>query len=241
MSYAMTHLIIANEIANRLNITNKDIFMLANIAPDTVHSRADFTTRLKANAHFLQPNENWGEIYKEESMVIWYDRLRDIYSDKLKLVNNEKELAFLQGYTLHMLVDVFNCKLLYAKNLIAYNFDVEAMRGEYRRQCIIQDNYLYQNCQDNQAIMEALRRALESDISDEMLVHLGYSQFISVENIRDNIDFIMKGFREAKAADMEGLSMVSVEASKEFLKKVTDEAERILYDFPPVGDTFSME
>lgn len=57
MSYAMTHLIIANEFAKQKSIIDKNIFLLASIAPDAVHARMDFSKQIKANAHFLQPEE----------------------------------------------------------------------------------------------------------------------------------------------------------------------------------------
>ena len=65
------------------------------------------------------------------------------FADKMKLVTNEKEITFLKGYTLHILTDIFNCQLLYAPNLIRYDFKVDEMRDEYRRECILQDNFLY--------------------------------------------------------------------------------------------------
>lgn len=240
MSYAMTHLIIANEFADEMKIENKEIFLAATISPDAVHARLDFSPKLKADAHYLQPEEKWGHVYTEESMIIWYDRLRDFYNMKSKLVKNELERDFLLGYTLHILVDIFNCKLLYSPNLIKYDFDVDAMRAEYRRQCILQDNYLYQNYPDSPKLMKAITEGSQA-VTDRMLSELMLSEYISAKNVCDNVNYAVKNFSNAPMANLTGLSMVSVEASEYYLATVKNEAERMLYSFPPVMRSFRMD
>lgn len=240
MSYAMTHLIIANEFDKIRNVKYKDLFLLASVSPDAVHAKKDFTFKIKADSHYLQPEENWGEIYTEEAMVKWYDRLRDFYNAKHRLVENEDDEIFLQGYTLHILTDIFNCKLLYARNLIRYDFRVEMMREEYRRECILQDNYLYQNYVESSDIMDSLINASENSLSDKMITNLQLDNFISSKNIKDNVSFLISEFRKAPTASIDNLEMLSKESTDEFLNVVLNEADRLLYTFPHVGRTFRM-
>lgn len=240
MSYAMTHLIIADTFSEKRTVHNKELFMLGSLSPDAVHSRPDFTFRMKADSHNMQPDEKWGQIYKQEAMNIWYGRLADFYKSHLEYAKNENEVSFLQGYVNHMLVDIFNCKLLYAPNLIKYDFQVELMRDDYRKECIEQDNYLYQNYERSSVIMDMLNKAAMGSGVDEILSDLKLDCFISAENIRGSIDFNLGGYRKAKPAGFEGLKMVSEQGSKDYLETVSAETLRMLYEFPPVGETFRM-
>lgn len=238
MSYTMTHLIIADKIADRLHISHKDLFLLANMSPDAVHCRKDFSMVLKARAHFLKPDDKWGRIYSEESMTLWYDLLREFYKDRIKKVQNELQEVFLKGYTLHILVDIFNCKLLYAKNLLRYDFKVEDMRDEYRRECTLQDIYLCQNYERTEKIVEQVARALDEKLDEETLEILGLDVFINRQNIADSIVYF-KSLYEGKApVSLEGLEMLSAESTECFLNRVAEETAKRLYDFPEAGHTF---
>lgn len=241
MSYAMTHLIIAERFASHFQIQNKEIFLAASIAPDAVHQRADFTFEKKAQAHDLMPDERWGQIYTEKSMIAWYERLIRFYQTRKEYATNENELDFLKGYTLHILVDIFNCKLLYGRNLIRYEFKVDEMRDEYRRECILQDNYLYQNWEKTKEVFEAVEIGTNQLITDEMLSHLKLSEHITVQNMKDNWGYQCDGYQKAEPASLEGLEMVSVENSNEFLDIVSSESIRMLFDFPKVERTFQVE
>lgn len=246
MSYAMTHLIIANEFADIRKIEEKGIFLLAGIAPDAVHARADFTKEIKASAHFLQPEYGWGEVYEEEPMKVWYGRLRKFYESRKGLVRNKKEEAFLQGYTLHILTDIFNCQLLYAHNFIEYGLDLDAFRAEYRRECIVQDNFLYQNSPCTPCIEETLNEAVEDGLDQEILDRLALKDIIA-QNVLDNAryqlglyhaecDRIAQG--DAGKASFDGLRMVSRADSEYFISHVGAECERMLFGFPDAGRTF---
>ncbi len=238
MSYSMTHLIIANRFAKERNIVNKDIFLLANIAPDAVHSKKDFSFELKALSHQLQENEKWGQIWTQEAINIWYERLRKFYRKTIQHAEIDKERDFLMGYTLHILVDIFNCKLIYGPQLVKYNFDVENMRDEYRRECIGQDNYLYQNYEDTPEIMHALDRALEQDITDVLLENLELDKYITVRDIVESVTFFKNAYGMAESVEMKDYKMMSEESTREFLDEVSIEVNRLLYTFPKFEDTF---
>lgn len=241
MSYAMTHLLIANEFADRKGITDKDFFLLAAISPDTVHCREGFAFQMKCDAHQVQPDVGWGRIYTEEQMLIWYDRLKDFYTEKLKLVANESEMLFLKGYVLHILTDIFNTKILYAPLLISYELDSERMRPTYRKECIIQDNYFYQNYPKLPQIMNMIAEAAASDELQEIIEHLELGEYFSIKNVNDYVSVLTEGYETAEKASFEGLSMLSKEASEEYLRVVTEETEKMLYDFPDPKRTFAMD
>lgn len=240
MSYAMTHLIIANEFAKHKSIKNKDLFLLASIAPDAVHARENFILEMKAASHYMQEGERWGEMYEEEAMIIWYRRLEKIYKEKLKLAKTDEDVAFLQGYVVHMLTDVFNCALLYAPFLIKNDFKVESFRVEYRNECVVQDAWLYQNYQESDEIMKSLEIAMERDLSEDILKNLELDMHMTVKNIIDNTHFQARLFAEGKKASLDGLKMTTRELTEFFIKRVLSECERMLFDFPDCGESFKV-
>lgn len=241
MSYAMTHLIIANEFAKHKNIKNKELFLLASIAPDAVHAKDNFKLEMKAASHYMQDGERWGEMYQEEAMVVWYHRLQTIYEEKIKLAKNDKDISFLQGYIVHMLTDVFNCALLYAPNLIKHDFKVDSFRVTYRDDCVAQDAWLYQNYEESQEVMKSLEIAMDQDLNESILKNLGLDIHMSVKNIRDNTNFQANLFRNAKLASIDNLKMVTRENTEFFISRVLSECERLLFDFPECGRTFEVK
>ena len=248
MSYAMTHLIIADNFANIRKIEEKGVFLLASIAPDAVHTRADFTKKMKASAHFLQPEYGWGEEYEEEPMKVWYGRIRDFYKQRIGLAANDMEAAFLQGYTIHILTDIFNCQLLYAPNFISYGLNLDTFRAEYRRECIAQDNFLYQNHPDRNEIEEAMSAAVAQGMEQEVLDRFGIED-VTAQNVLDNARYQLNLYRaecdavargEKKMASFDGLKMVSEKNSAFFLSHVAAECDRLLFDFTDAGRTFKV-
>lgn len=230
MSYAMTHLIIADRTAKKQNIKNRNLFLLAGISPDAVHNRDDFSFRLKADAHDMQPDEKWGEIYTDESMLKWYGRVNEFYKSKLALVTNDREKDYLLGYIQHIMVDIYNCKLLYAPQLLKYDFKVELMREEYRRECILQDNYLYQNYESSKEIADLLIETSKREEEVQAILNrLELDTFISAKNLIDNVNYHTSGYRKAEKASLDNLEMVSVESSHMFLDTVEAQTNRIVF------------
>lgn len=241
MSYAMTHLIIADQFAKNRKIKEKELFLLASIAPDAVHARPDFQKELKVKSHFMQEGVKWGEIYKEKEMKDWYDELRQFYLDRADYALSEKEMAFLQGYTVHILVDIFNCQLLYAPNLIQYGLNIEKFREDYRSECVVWDNYLYHTYEESTYLMCSMEKALQEKLSDELLSRLRLDQEISVKNIEDNTRFQMNLFRNSEKEKIDSLYMVTQENSDYFLKYVEEQCEKLLFSFPKIGNLFATE
>lgn len=246
MSYLMTHLIIANEFAKTRNIENKDLFILASSAPDAVHSRKDFTFERKKQSHHYPEAVEWGHMHTREEMESWYVKLPDWYEEHCKLAKNQKEKDFLAGYLLHILTDIFNCKLLYGKELLRHHMDVDGMRPEYRRQCIFQDEYLYQDYEEAKEIFENLRKTVQEEAIDEILMDLQFSDLISAENIADSIAHNEEKYVVAEPVNWEDIygcedPMISQEGTWKFIRTVLEEADRILFSFPEAGDTFVIE
>ena len=241
MSYAMTHLIIADMFAKNVPVACKDLFLLGSIAPDSVHSRADFTKRLKARCHFLQEDESWGEVYEEAPMTKWYGMLKAFYTEKSRLVSEPETEAFLKGYTLHIQTDIFNCSKFYAPSWMKFGLDkVDEFRKVYRNECILQDNWLYQTNPKSAGITQALSRAVDAFDLSAILARLGLDKFMSTDNIRGVVAYNIKNYEQASSVSLEGLNFVSERASHHFICEVEAECESLLFDFPEIGRRFKV-
>ena len=241
MSYAMTHLIIADLFAENVSVGCRDLFLLASIAPDSIHFRADFSKRLKARCHFLQEEENWGEVYEEAQMIKWYDMLKAFYREKSMLAAEPETEAFLKGYTLHILTDIFNCSKFYAPSWMKFGLDrVGDFRKVYRSECILQDNWLYQTHPKSAKITQALCRAVDAFDHSAILARLGLDKFISADNLREVVAYNLNNYEKAQPVSLEGLNFVSEHASQSFISEVEAECESLLFDMPEIGRHFKV-
>ena len=241
MSYAMTHLLIADLFAENVSVECKDLFLLASIAPDSIHFRADFSKRLKARCHFLQEEENWGEVYEEAPMIKWYDMLKAFYREKSTLAAEPETEAFLKGYTLHILTDIFNCSKFYAPSWMKFGLDrVGDFRKVYRNECILQDNWLYQTHPKSAEITQALSRAVDAFDLSAILVRLGLDKFISAKNLHEIVAYNLNNYENAQPVSLEGLNFVSERASHRFISEVEAECESLLFDLPEIGRRFKV-
>lgn len=240
MSYAMTHLIIANEYAKKNHINNRGLFLLANISPDAVHAKTDFTKSMKEKSHFLQEGIEWGCIFEEEPMQKWYQELGDFYRPRMNDVKNEKEQDFLNGYAMHILIDIFSCQLLYAPVLKKYGNDMETFRKEYRKQCLMWDNHLYESYSESAAMMEQMKDALGELDDKDILDKLKLSSAISFQNVADNLFYTIRQYENKQVDFKESVYMISQESSDYLIEYIEKQCEKLLFDFPDIGRLFKM-
>ena len=70
MSFAMTHLAIANNLMMRTNrIKCAADFYLGSVAPDFIHIRANYSSEMKKQSHLCVGDEAWGRITNKRSLV----------------------------------------------------------------------------------------------------------------------------------------------------------------------------
>lgn len=254
MPYTMTHLLIAEKFAGSCaesgaaEIADRGLFLLGSIAPDAVHSRADFTKRIKARSHVMQEDAVWGEIYEEAPLVKWYGRLRDFYARESRLADGDAAaMSFLMGYVTHILPDISGCSLFYVPNWIRFGLDdVEGYRAQYRTECILQDNWLYRESGRGEELMRAVARAAEHPRLGEILERLELDRHITAENIRGSVRYTLDGYAvlggdaevTAAPAALEGLRFVTEENTLGFIDTVAEQCVRMLYAFPDAGRTF---
>lgn len=247
MSYSMTHLIIAKEYLRNNPVENPGLFLLANISPDCVHARNNFDKVMKEKSHYLQKNTEWGTIFEEEPMKLWYDSLRSFYfehSRKITVCGDALNTAcrdFLDGYAMHILVDIFNCRLLYATARKKYGSDLEAFRREYRNQCLIWDYHLYRSYPESGKIFDLIQKesAILPDSLEHILEKTGLSMVISADEVKSNLAYNIDMYGQNKQEKLINEAyMITEESSDYFIKYVGEQCNRLLYDFPEVGRLF---
>ena len=239
MSYAMTHLMIADRFLADNKIENSEFFMLGSIAPDAVHSRPDFTKRIKARSHCLQEEENWGEIYTEEPLIKWYEMLRNFWRETSVLTIDADTESFLMGYTVHILTDIFNNARFYGPCRIKFGLDdVDAFREVYREECILQDNWIWNGNLQLKEIADTLGTTVEKYDLAAILSNLKIDKHFSADDLRGSVAHLLKKQTKFVSASLEGLSMVSENGTEFFISDVVSECENMLFDMPEAGRRF---
>lgn len=239
MSYAMTHLVIADRFLKTHPMGNSELFLLGSIAPDAVHSRSDFTKRIKARSHCLQEEETWGEICTEEPLIKWYGRLKDFWFETSVLADDSDTESFLKGYTLHILTDIFNNAIFYAPCWKNFGLeDVDGFREAYRRECIIQDNWIMLSDPDIAKTAQALLITVDKYDLKKIISQLDLEKHFSSDDLRGSIEYLLKEHENDVSVSFDGLSMVSQRGTEKFFSEVESECEKMLFDFPDAGRKF---
>lgn len=239
MSWTMTHLIVANEYLKKHPVVDPELFLLASISPDGVHGRPDFDKEMKARTHYMQDGVKWGEIYTEKEMNDWYESLGRFYKARRALCEKESDMIYLQGYTLHILVDIFNCSVLYAPEFIKYGLNVEKFRADYARENEIWDRYLYRTYPEAEELLQKLSAVISREFAEDPLARLDENALVRLEHLKAHTLSSLDRYAKAAPAVTEGLTMIDDVRSEEFLQIILKEGERLLFDFPAPDGCFA--
>ena len=243
MSYTMTHLIIAHQYIKRHGIQSPEagLFLLASISPDTVHASSHYDPSMKERSHFMPEDIRWGNIFKEEQMDRWYIELQKFYRSRYSSSLSSMEVAFLGGYTTHILVDIFNCKYFYSPNLIQYGLDVANFRMDYREQCIYQDQLLYQQYGVRENIFEQLAVGVDLLREYPILKHLDLENEINCDFIYDNLQDNERFYKAGKCEPGRKMSMITAEATNKFIQEMGKQCDELLFDLPVKKHLFEVK
>ena len=241
MSYIMTHLVIADQYTMRHGMTFLEaaLFLLASFSPDSVHADANFHPAMKERSHFMPEDIKWGDIYKEEQMDSWYESVRLFYRSRYSPSLTPMELAFLQGYAHHLLVDIFNCQFFYAPNLIQYGLNVKAFRKDYREQSLNYDHFLYGDYKQSEEIFQKLSAGIELLDKYPILEHLNLQNEIRCNNIRKKIKMTEQEYTTSNRV-LKNMDMITVEDSQRFIEEMRVQCDKLLFEFPEEEHLFEV-
>ena len=112
MSYAMTHLAIAKEVNDLLDIAvDLPQFYIGSIAPDSVHFRDNYNGEMKKKSHYCPNIKPWGNISTAEECNQWLD-----YALQKLKAQKKPHTDFYWGCFIHIISDVWNTR----ENFIHY-------------------------------------------------------------------------------------------------------------------------
>lgn len=240
MSYAMTHWIVANEIAKNKSIYNKGLFLLGAIAPDGVHERKNYEKWMKQKSHFLPEGLEWGLTTELDQINSWYESLGKVYKEKSLIIQDMDALSFLQGIAAHILVDQLNTRTVYVPALKNFGIEVLQLGSEYRVQCVSVDLQLFQLYDESKEMLEEMEIALETLSNTDILQQLELSDFPSADEIGSFLHGVRNIYENDKPQKTrEDYNSVSI--TEKFLKLSIGSCEKLLFDFPQPGNIFELE
>lgn len=237
MSYAMTHWIIANEIAKRKQIYNKGLFLLGAIAPDGVHERKNYEKWMKQLSHFMPDGLEWGLATTVEQVTAWYYHLGKIYSEKMLLTDDNDAISFLQGITIHVLTDILNTRTLYVPALEKFGIQVLELGSEYRNQCVNVDLQLYSLYEESNEMIFLMEEALTYLSESDILQQLELTIFPNVDEIGSFMHGVRHMYENNKPQKMNE-EYNSITLSKDFIEFGIRKANKMLFEFPDPEEIF---
>lgn len=237
MSYAMTHWIIANEIAKSKKIYNKGLFLLGAIAPDGVHERANYEKWMKQKSHFMPEGFEWGLTTSVDDVTSWYYYLGKTYNEKESLTNDKNAISFLQGVTIHILTDILNTRTLYVPALENFGIEVLELGSEYRVQCVNVDLQLYSLYKESNEMIQLMEDALVFLSKSNILDKLELKEFPNVNEIGSFMHGVRYMYENDKPKEI-AQDYNSVSMSKEFIELSIEKCRNMLFDFPNPGNVF---
>jgi len=242
MSYTMTHLVIADYYRKLKQMPSDEanVFLLASVGADSVHRNENYSKAMKEKSHIFPEELVWGDIYLEEQMDKWYENIKAFYETKKTFAKTSLEKAFLEGYLLHLLVDIFNCAYIYAPNLIGYGMDVEGFRRDYREQCLKQDQNLYQQYKYTSQIFEDLEKAVCIMKEFDILENLNLEAEINVYSLEKHVKHDKQIYESIQYLDMEKTTMITEKITNNFIRDVGKICVELLFSFPEKKGLFQV-
>ncbi len=162
MPYPMTHLLIAKNISDKNEmIIDKGSFLVGSLAPDSVHMRKEFDSDAKRRTHLCVGNEKWGETTENEG---WQESALSFLDNNIDSPN----LDFYRGYCTHVLTDMLWNKEFWnpfrfycIKNYGSFR---ESDEKSWRQECVLLDNFLYKEVEDEKEMWKAFNSGSLEDI-----------------------------------------------------------------------------
>lgn len=215
MSYAMIHLIVAqNILKSTKRIKNEEAFMLGAVAPDSVHYRNDYHKGMKFNSHLCVGDEEWGSITNNDE---WQENV----SEFMTTMTSREDVDFLYGYCVHILTDIhnnINVWMPFKERIL--NDDTPGIGKKYQIESNAIDLVLYQQ-EGTEDIWRLLRNALAQNVGN--LVHEA-----EVESLKT--DILTNRFANRIADDVLKHRYVTVVETGDFIETATQFVKDVLFE-----------
>lgn len=200
MGSRMMHLIIAERVAERIDISDRPRFLLGGIAPDAVHGREQ-----KTRSHYYEGSVDDGT-------------RRVHYEGFIEKYQKEIQDEFILGYVVHLVGDDVWMKDIYFKKDLKNRIDadpsvLEKWHADFRKL-----NSMFVG----QCGCGGLEQQLASaELSDTLI------EEIEINNLREFIEETLGDFHSSKVFSSKDLEIYLVEEITGYIKSATEQAVRI--------------
>ena len=216
MAYQMVHLEIAYRLLDKFKWIEKPAdFMLASLAPDSVHFHPEYDVSLKEASHIWNCGPKWGitiesDKWKANAISFW------------ELHKNDENRDFMAGYCAHILTDWLNDLRIWApfREKIIKGADREELYKIYSKEAIGSDIWLHQQSRNCKEIMKLLSEGRAYSIK-------GCVWKADIEAQREYI--INEQYKDKEIIDISGYSYCSREIIESFIDECIELLSEILY------------
>lgn len=200
MGSRMMHLIIAEQVAKKIDISDRPRFMLGGIAPDAVHGREQ-----KTKSHYYEGSVDDGT-------------RRVHYEGFIEKYQKEIQDEFILGYVVHLVGDDVWMKDIYFKKDLKNRIDadpsvLEKWHADFRK---------LNGMLVNQFDCAGLEQQLASAELPETLV-----EEIEINNLRKFTEETLGDFHSTKISSSKDLEIYTIEEITGYIKSATEQAVRV--------------
>ena len=208
----MTHLAVAKEINDILNIAN-DLprYFMGAIAPDSVHFRENYHSDMKKKSHYITGLKPWGTIDSVEECDEWLACVMP------KIREKRPHSDYYMGYLIHILTDVWNTRenfIYYGEWCTRENIPKDA----YYNEQVHFDVAFYHTAPWRKEIWSHLAKAQGEAVT-------GISEAEEAEKYRD---FVLRACSDGIRKQSYSKTRMTFDDNIEFIKRSADEIARIL-------------
>lgn len=185
MAGVVLHLAVADTVSERLNIKNEPLFYAGNIAPDCIHSRANYNREMKKHTHFKDGLRDW-QFLLPENLDNFHRKLEAFAKDYC--CDSEDRDIYI-GYLSHLITDEFFMKTI-RKECIKEAEKVGIPQTDMRffefmmRELNWSDVFAAENFSFRNPPVETVRKAYGKGVRD----------YIFPEEIKDSNEWIYNNF-----------------------------------------------
>ena len=210
MSYTMTHIYIAENVASKIKgITDFPTYLLGAIAPDAVHARDDYGPSHKEKSHLFTEGLRWGRIENETQVGAWENSIREYYNAH----KAGPDYDFHLGYTVHLFSDVYSSMNFYAPLVKAFNGEVERVKPQFWKENFGYNYLLYLKYSADHDLRSTLNAGKPVTIDGA----------VTAEDIEKRVKLLFEQeFTERDISDMDTYTICTHEAMKKLIDGSTE-------------------
>ena len=212
MAYTMTHIYIAEAVAERLGeIKDYPTYILGSIAPDAVHASDTYVVSDKERSHLFVEGLHWGKVSNSGHVDLWENSIKAFKES----VGDKYDKDFVLGYLVHLYTDVYSSMNFFYPFMCSIKGDFDKEREHFLKENFGYNYYLYRefNKRDNlKAILNSAKAITLDGIIDKEIIESRIKKLFEQE------------FVERDISDIDEYTICTHEAMDKLIKSGSDYA-----------------